>query len=182
MTLRTHDVKFIVLVFFNLSCVLLCGWYGIQRVLKARETTSAAQLQARHDVSTSAVDIFGPLDDSTALHVALIYYCRSDSLSVISNVVISTVVAPVLPQVHRSKFQFNTGMELVSLRGFTSEALAEADSISAIEIIVNTTISMISAQPSLANNSFSDKLIFLCHETSLNYSHPKLKRESLFVF
>ena len=33
----SKDVKFIVLVFLNISCVCLCGWYGIQNVVRSKE-------------------------------------------------------------------------------------------------------------------------------------------------
>jgi hypothetical protein len=50
MSTRTQDVKFIVLIFFNLSCIVLCGWYGIQKVLDAQG--ESAKAQHRHDEGT----------------------------------------------------------------------------------------------------------------------------------
>jgi hypothetical protein len=43
----SKDVKFFVLVLFNVSCVILCGWYGIQNILKSR--SEAGTLLDRND-------------------------------------------------------------------------------------------------------------------------------------
>jgi len=48
MGLMSQDVKFIVLMFFNVCCIVLCGWYGIQNVISAK-AMSDIKLQDRHD-------------------------------------------------------------------------------------------------------------------------------------
>ena len=56
MGLMSKDVKFIVLMFFNVTCIVLCGWYGIKNVLEGK-TRADTKLQNRHDVKQVVVDI-----------------------------------------------------------------------------------------------------------------------------
>ena len=49
MATMSKDVKFVVLILFNVSCVILCSWYGIQNILKSRSESEARTLLDRND-------------------------------------------------------------------------------------------------------------------------------------
>ena len=45
MAILTGDVKFIVSLVFNVTCIVLCGWYGIQHVVKAQIVTAKTDVE-----------------------------------------------------------------------------------------------------------------------------------------
>ena len=37
----SRDAKFLLLLFFNISSFVLCGWFGVQHVVKGRQVLNA---------------------------------------------------------------------------------------------------------------------------------------------